>query len=176
MKRRKASEDSTATESAESKPVVTPSNAKRAIAVGKVLAPVLAPIAMRAAAVARGAWDERKARRLGVAPGELKNFSGKGGALHARIAGVGGSLAELRAGSHGVTAGERAAEVNAFVAGAEPRLVDLSAAVRAAELMPADRRRAAHRAVSAELDQLEPQLLRLLGVSTHTSHNGQTEH
>src|SRR5882757_1537028 len=76
--------------------MVTASNAKRAIAVGKVLAPVLLPIAMRAAAVARGAWDDRRARRLGVTPGELNSYSGKGGALHARIDGIANTLRQLR--------------------------------------------------------------------------------
>jgi hypothetical protein len=142
---------------------ITAKNAKRAIAVGKVLAPVLAPIAMRAAASARGAWDDRRARRLGVAPGELNQYSGKGGALHARIAGIATSLRELSAAQSN---GARASAVEAFVASTEPRLVDLSAAVRAAELMPSDRRKAAHRAVAAELDRIEPELLRLLGVES----------
>ena len=78
MKRRKSSEEPGG-------PVVTPGNAKRALAVGKILAPALLPIVMRAATVARGAWDERKARRLGIEPGELVKYSGRGGALHARI-------------------------------------------------------------------------------------------
>jgi hypothetical protein len=140
---------------------ITPKNARRAIAVGKVLAPVLTPLAMRAAAVARAAWDDRRARRLGVAPGELNHYSGKGGALHARISGIAGSLRELKAAS---AAGGHGDEVDRFVAETEPRLVDLAAAVRAAELMPSERRRAAHRAVAAELDRIEPELLRLLGV------------
>jgi hypothetical protein len=146
---------------------ITARNARRAIAVGKVLAPVLTPLAMRAAAMARGAWDDRRARRLGVAPGELNHYSGKGGALHARISGVAGALRELEAASAAGAAGahgDRSAEVDRFVADTERRLVDLAAAVRAAELMPSERRRAAHRAVAAELDRIEPELLRLLGV------------
>lgn len=143
--------------------LVTPSNAKRAIAVSKVLAPALIPLAMRGAALARGAWDERKARRLGVAPGELQNFSGKGGALHARIAGIAQSLTQLQA--LGGT-GDRALQVNNFISATEPRLVDLAAAVHAAEQMPTERRRSAHRAVSVELDAIEPQLLDLLGINS----------
>ena len=148
--------------------LITPSNAKRAIAVGKVLAPVLLPFAMRAAGAARGAWDDYRARRLGVAPSELTSYSGKGGALHARIDGIAASLLELKAAPG---QGERADAVKRFVADAEPRLIDLAAAVRAAELMPAERRRAAHRAVAAELDRLEPELLRLLGVGPNGSPN-----
>jgi hypothetical protein len=141
---------------------ITPRNAKRVIAVGKVVAPVLLPIAMRAAATARGAWDAHRARRLGVSPTELGQYSGKGGALHARIASIAGSLGELRG------QGNRAG-ASRFVADTEPRLTDLAAAVRAAEQMPTERRRAAHRAVAAELDRIEPELLRLLGVSSNGS-------
>jgi hypothetical protein len=143
---------------------ITPSNAKRAVAVGKVLAPVLLPIAMRAAATARGAWDVRRARKLGVSPAELGEYSGRGGALLARIAGIAGSLRELRTGGQG----DRAA-ADAFVADTEPRLTDLAAAVRAAEQMPTERRRAAHRAVATELNRIEPELLRLLGVDSSGS-------
>jgi hypothetical protein len=142
---------------------VTPGNAKKAIAVGKVLAPVLTPIAMQVAGIARGAWDERRARRLGVSATELNNFSGKGGALHARISRISMSLSELSA----TADGSRAAEVQRFVQASGPRLADLAAAVRAAEMMPAERRRAAHRAVAGELDLIEPRLLGLLGVDPH---------
>jgi Family of unknown function (DUF6474) len=166
MRRRKAQADGDDAKRSKAD-MITAKNAKRAIAVGKVLAPVLTPIAMRAAAAARGAWDDRRARRLGVSPGELNNYSGKGGALHARIASIAGSLRELKASSASRasgTHGERSATVERFVAATEPRLVDLTAAVRAAELMPTERRKAAHRAVAAELDRIEPELLRLLGV------------
>jgi hypothetical protein len=138
----------------------TPKNAKRAVAVGKVLSPVLVPLALRAATVARGMWDERRARRLGVTPGELNSYSGKGTLLYARIVGLANAMRQLTAGA----GGERSDEVTRFIASTEPRLADLAAAVRASELMPGERRRAAHRAVSAELDRIEPQLLDLLGV------------
>jgi Family of unknown function (DUF6474) len=151
---------------------ITAKNARRMIAVGKVLAPVLTPLAMRAAAMARGAWDDRRARRLGVAPGELNHYSGKGGALHARISGIAGALRDLKAASAAGVHGDRSAEVDRFVADTERRLVDLVAAVRAAELMPSERRRAAHRAVAAELDRIEPELLRLLGVEPEGTSRG----
>jgi hypothetical protein len=162
MKRRKGSDGGSDGEKAQ-KERLTPRNAKRAIAVSKVVAPALMPVAVRAAGLARGMWDERKARRLGVPATELNNFTGKGGALHARIARVGVALAELQAAT-GNAGGPRTGEVNAFVAEAGPRLLDLAAAVRAAELMPAERRRGAHRAVAAELDHIEPRLLELLGI------------
>jgi uncharacterized protein DUF6474 len=140
--------------------LITAGNAKRAVAVGKVLAPVLLPVAARAAGVMRGLWDERRARRLGVAPGELNNYSGRGGALHARVAVLARELHAL-----GSEAGSRSDQVSAFVADTEPRLADLAAALRAAELMPTERRKAAHRAVAAELDRIEPVLLGFLGVA-----------
>jgi hypothetical protein len=146
----------------EKKELVTPGNAKKAISIGKILVPVLAPVAMQLAGVARGAWDERRARRLGVPASELGSYSGKGGALHARIARISMSIGELSADP----APGRADEVARFAAENGTRLADLSAAVRAAEMMPTERRRAAHKAVSAELDQIEPKLLALLGVDS----------
>jgi len=65
----------------------------------------------------------------------LGAYSGKGGALHARIARAAQAVREL----HG--SGDQAAAVTLFVADTEPRLTDLAAAVRAAEMMPTERRR-----------------------------------
>lgn len=148
--------------SAAKKELVTPGNAKKAISIGKILVPVLAPIAIQVAGIARGAWDERRARRLGVPPSELGAYSGKGGALHARIARISMSIAELSTSPDKGQAGE----VARFASANTARLADLSAAVRAAEMMPTGRRRAAHRAVAGELDQIEPKLLALLGVDS----------
>jgi hypothetical protein len=144
------------------KDLVTPGNAKKAISIGKILVPVLAPVAMQVAGMARGAWDERRARRLGVPASELGTYTGKGGALHARIARISMSISELSANP----GPGRADEVARFVAANGTRLADLSAAVRAAEMMPTERRRAAHKAVAGELDQIEPRLLALLGVDS----------
>ncbi|MGI8817327.1 MAG: DUF6474 family protein [Pseudonocardia sp.] len=151
--------------------LVTSRNARKAVAVGKVLVPVLAPLAMQLAGMARGAWDERRARRLGVSASELNSFSGKGGALHARISRVTMSIGELSATD---LDSRRAAEVERFVRANGAKLADLSAAVRAAELMPTERRRAAHRAVAGELDQIEPRLLALLGVSSRNGSSAST--
>lgn len=137
---------------------ITRANAKRYLAVGKVVVPVLAPFAIKAASEARAAWDARRARRLGVAPSELNTYSGKGGTLHARISRVAAAVHELA----GREAGR--ADVERFVSQTQPRLAELAAAVRAAEMMPGERRRTAHRAVAAELDRVEPELLDLLGV------------
>lgn len=134
---------------------LTAARAKRLVAVGKAVAPLLAPYALAAATVARGAWDARKAARMGVAPDQLQAYSGPGGALHARLSRVAEALAELEG---------RGTDGKAFADATRPRLADLAVAVRAAEQMPAPRRRTAYRAVGAELDRIEVDLLTRLGV------------
>ncbi|MCP2260562.1 hypothetical protein LX15_004280 [Streptoalloteichus tenebrarius] len=138
-------------------PLVTPARLRRLLGLAKVVGPVVAPVALRAVAVAREGLDRARARRLGVPVESLAAFSGRGGALHARISGVAGVLAELRA-------RHEDAETQRFADEGERRLADLAAAVRAAERMPSARRRAAHRAVAGELVNLESELLRRLGV------------
>ncbi len=157
-------ESANAGRSAAKRELVTPGNAKKAVAIGKVLAPALAPIAMQLAAAARGAWDDRRARRLGVPATELGSYSGKGGALHARISRIAASAKDLASSAEVTADRARGAAVEKFLRANGARLADLAAAVRAAEMMPTDRRRAAHKAVAAELDQIEPELLGLLGV------------
>jgi hypothetical protein len=129
--------------------------AKRLIAVGSAVVPLLAPYALAAATQARGRWDAYRAARLGVTTDRLAAFSGPGGALHARLSHLAEALDQLTEGD-GAT----------FAAGTRPRLTDLSVAVRAAEQMPAARRRAAFRAIGGELDGIELTLLDHLGVTT----------
>jgi Family of unknown function (DUF6474) len=143
-------------------PKFTPKKARNALGVVKVIGPavipVVAPFALRAFGEARERIDRMKARRLGVPVAEIAQFSGRGGALHARITGVARAIAELR---------ERAGateEDRKFAASSQTILDQLAAVVRAAERMPAARRRAAHRATSRELDELEQRLLSRLGV------------
>ncbi len=132
---------------------LTAKRAKRLIGVGTAVAPLLAPYALAAATVARGAWDARKAARLGVAADQLQAYAGPGGALHARLSRVAEALTGLD--------GDRS-----FVDATRPRLADLAVAVRAAEQMPTTRRRTAYRAIGAELDRIEVDLLTRLGVPT----------
>lgn len=140
----------------------TPKKARNAIGIAKVVAPavipILAPYAVRAAGAAREAWDRRQARRIGVGVDQLGEFTGRGAALHARIAGLSDGLADLR------KSARASAEDVKFVERGRPTLEQLAATVRAAERMPAARRKAAHRAVAGELDLLESQLLLRLGV------------
>jgi hypothetical protein len=139
---------------------LTAARAKRMIGVGKAVAPLLAPYALAAAAVARARWDAHRAARLGVEPGQLAAYSGPGGALHARLSRMAEALDRLESGAeaHATGAARR------FAVDTRPRLADLAVAVRAAEQMPTPRRRTAYRSIGAELDRLEIALLNHLGV------------
>jgi hypothetical protein len=140
----------------------TPAKARNALALAKVIGPAVLPIVtpfvVRGAAVVRERLERRKARRLGVAVDDLGQYTGKGGALHARIAGAANGITEVH------TKHEATPEDLAFADAAESDLRKLAAAVRAAERMPTPRRKAAHRAVSGELDRIEEKLLAALGV------------
>ncbi|NIH86190.1 DUF6474 family protein [Amycolatopsis granulosa] len=141
---------------------LTPKKARNAVAVAKIVvpavAPALAPLAVKAASAVRDAYDHYQARRLGVPVDQLSEFTGRGAHLLARIAGTSEALAELRG-------SERASDDDVrFAKDAHATLEQLTAAVRAAERMPASRRRAAHHAVSAELERIEGQVLQRLGV------------
>ncbi|MFC4005155.1 DUF6474 family protein [Prauserella oleivorans] len=141
---------------------LTPKKARNAVKVAKVIipaaAPALAPLAVRAAGAAREAYDRYQARRLGVSVEQLSEYSGRGGGLLARIAGAAEGLAQLRR-SPQVTDDDLS-----FAQRSQGTLEQLTASVRAAEHMPATRRKAAHKAVAGELDRIESELLRRLGV------------
>lgn len=137
---------------------MTPARARRLIGVGRAVLPLLAPYALAAAGVARARWDAYQAARLGVTPDRLNAYTGRGGALHARIDRLAEALTALDERPDESAAGRR------FAAETRPRLADLAVAVRAAEQMPAPRRRVAHRAVADELDRIELALLHHLGV------------
>lgn len=141
----------------------TPGNAKKVVGVAKVVLPVAAPFALRAASALRERYDQLRARKLGVPVDELGSFTGKGAALHARIASDGQALRELRERSAGLSDDASIANER-FAQAAEQRLTQLTSAVRAAERMPAGRRRAAHRAVDGELSRIEDDLLARLGL------------
>ncbi|CAL99439.1 hypothetical protein A8924_0471 [Saccharopolyspora erythraea NRRL 2338] len=142
---------------------VTAGNAKKVIAVARVVVPVLAPFALRASVAVRAYYDRMRARRLGVPVDDLGRFTGKGAALHARIAGDRDALRDIRTQTVGRSE-EEVFAVDQYAEETDGRLGQLASAVRAAERMPAQRRRAAHRAIDGELKRLEGHLLRRLGV------------
>lgn len=140
--------------------ILAPGRVKRAVRVSRLLAPVVVPVAYRAATAARGAIDEWRADRLGVPLTQLGQFSGQGGRLSARITGIESSLRML------AERKPKDGETKQFVAAMTDRLGNLSAAVTAAENMPGPRRRSAQLTIGDQLDAIEADLMARLGVLT----------
>ncbi|WP_156690500.1 DUF6474 family protein [Mycobacterium sp. Marseille-P9652] len=137
----------------------SPTRIRRVLTVSRLLAPILTPVIYRAAVAARAMVDQRRADQLGIPLAQIGQFSGHGAQLSARIAGAEKSLRIV---------GEKKpkdAETKQFVTAIGERLRDLSAAVTAAENMPSARRRAAHAAISSQLDGIEADLMARLGLS-----------
>lgn len=138
--------------------LLSPSRIRRVLTVSRLLAPIVVPVVYRAAMAARGLLDQRRADQLGVPLAQTGQFSGHGGRLSARIAGAEQSL-------HAVQQKKpKDAETKQFAAAISERLTDLSAAVTAAENMPAPRRRAAHAAIARQLDEIDADLMARLGL------------
>ncbi|MBJ7288510.1 DUF6474 family protein [Williamsia sp.] len=137
---------------------LTPRKVKRYLSVAKVVAPIAVPLAYRASTLARESITSYQANRAGVPIDELNKYSGHGAALSARVAGAERSLQTL-AGTRG-----NDAETTKFVSTMTARLTDLTAAIGAAEHMPATRRRSAHQAIARELTAIDADLLARLGV------------
>lgn len=142
---------------------VTPKRTKKALAIAKIVGPVMAPFALKAASTAREGYEQLRARRLGIPADDLGRFSGKGAALHARIAADDEALRDLHTRSAGGD-DEQSLAVQQFTERAQARLADLTSAVRAAERMPASRRRAAHQGITDELGGIEDDLLHRFGI------------
>jgi hypothetical protein len=138
--------------------LLSPTRIRRVLMVSRLLAPVVVPLVYRTAIGARGALDQRKADRLGIPISQLGQFSGAGGGLSARIAGAERSLRQV------AEKKPKDSETKQFVAAITDRLRDLSAAVAAAENMPAARRKAAHAAIAEQLDGIDADLMARLGV------------
>jgi len=138
--------------------VLSPGRVRRVLTVSRLVAPVVVPVAYRAAVAARGALDERRADRLGVPLSALGQFSGQGGRLSARIAGAESSLRAVAANK------PKDSETRQFVAAMTERLTALSGAVTAAENMPGPRRREAQQSIGDQIDAVEADLMARLGV------------
>jgi len=139
--------------------LLSPTRIRRTLTVSRLLAPILTPLIYRAAMAARALIDQRRADRLGVPLAQIGQFSGQGAELSARIAGSEKSLRMVQEKK------PKDAETKQFVAAIGERLTDLSAAVTAAENMPAARRRTAHGAISSQLDGIEADLMARLGLT-----------
>ena len=139
--------------------LLSPTRIRRILTVSRLLAPIVVPLAYRVAIAARGLIDQRRADQLGVPLAQIGQFSGHGGRLSARIAGAEQSLRAVQEKK------PKDAETKQFVAAISERLTDLSAAVTAAENMPATRRRTAHTAISRQLDEIDADLMARLGLT-----------
>lgn len=133
------------------------SKVKRYLQVARLIAPVLIPIAIRTSTEVRGRVNASRAAKLGVPITEVGNFTGKGGALSARIVAA-------RAGAGELATKRSDAETKAFETATIERLNDLAAAVGSAEHMPPSRRKRALAAVAHELDGVEADLLARYGI------------
>jgi Family of unknown function (DUF6474) len=140
--------------------LLSPTRIRRILTVSRLLAPIVVPLAYRVAIAARGLIDQRRADQLGVPLAQIGQFSGHGGRLSARIAGAGQSLRTVQEKK------PKDVETKQFVAAISERLTDLSAAVTAAENMPAARRRAAHTTISRQLDEIDADLMARLGLTS----------
>jgi len=139
--------------------LLSPTRIRRVLTVSRLLAPVLMPRIYRAAMAARAVIDQRRADQLGIPLAQVGQFSSHGAQLSARIAGAEKSLLMVQ------DKKPKDAETKQFVSAIIERLSDLSAAVAAAENMPATRRRAAHAAISSQLDGIEADLMARLGLT-----------
>ena len=139
--------------------LLSPTRIRRVLTVSRLLAPILTPLIYRAAMAARGLLDQRRADQLGIPLAQIGQFSGHGAQLSARIAGSEQSLRMVQEKK------PKDAETKQFAAAITERLSDLSAAVTAAENMPAPQRRAAHAAISSQLDGIEADLMARLGLT-----------
>lgn len=137
--------------------LLSPTRIRRLLTVSRLLAPILTPVIYRAAMAARGLIDQRRADQLGVPLAQIGRFSGHG--ARARVGGAERSLRMVQEKK------PKDVETKQFVSAVTNRLTDLSAAVAAAEHMPAKRRRTAHSAISSQLDGIEADLMARLGLT-----------
>jgi len=150
---------STATGSRSSSLVTTlsdPSTLRRLLLAAKVVGPVVAAGAMKTSTGVRGLLDDRRARQLGVPVEDVAAYKGPAGTVQARITGLSTAVGDLRS-RRGTDP-----KVSRFADTANARLTELSAAVSATQSMPSPTRRSALRATSADLDQLDAELMTFL--------------
>lgn len=137
--------------------LLSPASVRRYLTVARLVAPIAAPIVYRVAVAGRGRIDALTAQRVGVTPDALRQFSGHGAPLAARIAAARSSLQK-------VAAQDTTADSATFVTAMTARLDNLAVAVDAAEAMSSGQRRTAHRAIEDELGAIDADILARLGV------------
>jgi len=139
--------------------LLSPTRIRRMLTVSRLLAPIVVPVVYRAAMAARGLIEQRRADQLGVPLAQIGQFSGHGARLSARVAGAEQSLRAVQEKK------PKDAETKQFVAAISERLTDLSAAITAAENMPAAGRRTTHAAISKQLNEIDADLIARLGLA-----------
>lgn len=130
-----------------------PKKTKRLLSVGQVVAPILAPVALKAADNIRLLADRQRSRKLGVPVADVALYRGPTGPVRARLDAVAAAVRELRERRGGD------ADVTAFAETTMTTLTDLGIAVNAAAPMPAARRKPTIAAVARELDKVEGRLI-----------------
>ncbi len=135
----------------------SPVSVRRYLTVARLLSPIVIPLAYRTAVAARGQVTAMQASRAGVSPDALRQYSGHGAALSARIS---ASRSALRK----VANQDSSSDSAKFVEAMTSRLDNLAVAVDAAEVMPAGQRRTAHGSIDAELAAIDADVLARLGV------------
>lgn len=112
----------------------------------RTLVPLLLPLVYKLMVAVRDTNTRNQAQRLGLSVDELAQHSGPGAELKARITGMEKSLA-----SYKVPQG--------FETDAQKRLQALRVAVDNADRMTPEQRKRAHRTISADLDELDKEIL-----------------
>lgn len=136
--------------------LTNPRTLRRMLILVQTVGPPLAAGTMRAGTEVRGALDTRRAHRLGVPVDEVALYKGPAGTLTARLAGLGRSVRDLR------SRRGNDPKVSRFVDSTEARIDELTAAINATLSMPSGTRRATLHAISADLDQLDADLMTFL--------------
>lgn len=166
--RKKSSKPSTTASKSSSKKTTTsrssgwvaslsdPKTLRRLLLAAKVVGPAVAAGALRTSTGVRGVLDDRRARQLGVPIEDVAAYKGPAGTVQARVTGLSKAIGDLR--------DRRGADpkVARFTEIANARLGELSAAATATLSMPSGTQRAALRAASADLDQLDAELMTFL--------------
>ena len=112
----------------------------------RAMAPLLLPLVYKAVVMVRDANTKSRAQQLGVSVDELAQHSGPGADLKARIPGMEKSLATYKL-------------PQGFQTDVIERLQALRTAVENADRMSPDQRKRAHRTISADLDELNKEVL-----------------
>lgn len=120
-------------------------NVTRYANAARIAVPILLPLVYRGVTQARDSVTQNKAKRAGVSPEQLAQFSGHGAELHARIEGIRSSL-------------EGTALSSGFKRDAQARLDELRSATDNAEFMTAEQRRRAHHAINSDIDKLTAEI------------------